>query len=94
VLRSDDPRAPGGPAAGLRQVVLTVGGEARTYKVADAAAPGGERTRVIGVIQPIRRRPTPEEVKRINDSLAGLEQQMNATSASDSAGAAAANAPG
>jgi hypothetical protein len=49
---------------------------------------------VIGVIQPTRRRPTPEEVKRINDSLAGLEQQMDAANASDSAKAAAANAPG
>ncbi|CAN7602425.1 cell wall hydrolase [Phenylobacterium sp. LjRoot225] len=95
VLGSDDPRAPDGPAApDLRQVTLTLGGEVRTYKVADAAAPGGERTRVIGVIQPIRRRATPEEIQRINDNLAGLEQQLDAASADGSAKAASANAPG
>jgi hypothetical protein len=92
VLGGDDPRAPGGPAADLRQVTLTLGGEARTYKVADAAAPGGERTRVIGVIQPIRRHATPEEIRRINDSLAGLEKQMDATSANEDAEPAAARA--
>jgi hypothetical protein len=96
VLGGDDPRAPGGaaPAPDLRQVTLTVGGEARTYKVADATAPGGERTRVIGVLQPVRRHATPEEIQRINDNLAGLEKQLDAASADDSAKAAAVNAPG
>jgi hypothetical protein len=77
VLGGDDPRAPGAAVA-PRQVTLTAGGEVRTYKVADVMAPGGERTRVIGVLQPIHRRATPEEIKRINDKLAGLEQRLDA----------------
>jgi spore germination cell wall hydrolase CwlJ-like protein len=79
VLGSDDPRTAGliapeaqGIPAG-RTVSLSVGGEVRTYTVADAAASGGERTRVVGTLTPARRKPTPEEVRRINEALAALE---------------------
>lgn len=66
-----DPQA-GRSAAALRSVVLTIDGESRSYQVAeggDVAAPGA--------LQPSRRRPTPEEVRRINESLARLEAQMD-----------------
>ena len=54
-------------------MALSVGGEVRTYTVADASASGGERTRVLGTLTPARRKPTADEVKRINQSLAALE---------------------
>lgn len=65
------PEEQGIPAG--RTVALSVGGEVRTYTVADASAAGGERTRVLGTLTPARRKPTADEVKRINESLAGLE---------------------
>jgi len=89
VLRSDDPRPPE-----PRKVTLSTGGEVRTYKVADPTASGGVRTRVLGVIQPTRRRATPEEIQRINDNLAGLEKQLDAHSAAQAAENVAAKAPG
>ena len=36
-------------------------------------AVGGERTRVIGTIFAPRRKPTPDEIKKINESLAAME---------------------
>jgi spore germination cell wall hydrolase CwlJ-like protein len=95
VLRGGDPQTPA-----QRKVTLSVAGETRTYTVADAAAPGGVRTRIRGVLQPVHRKPTPEEVKRINDSLAGMEHGLGAEGAPEAAAApaqaqpAAANAPG
>ena len=65
------PEKQGVPAG--RVVTLAVAGEARTYTVADPNAEGGLRTRVLGRLTPARRAPTPQEVKRINESLAGLE---------------------
>lgn len=65
------PEAQGIPAQ--RKVTLAVAGEVRTYTVADATAPGGERTRVMGTIRPTRRQPTPEEIRQINESLAAME---------------------
>ncbi len=65
-------------AAAQREVTLAVAGAVRTYKVADATAPNGQRTRVQGVLQPTRRQPTPEEIQRINDHLAALSQQLDA----------------
>lgn len=56
-----------------RKVTLAVAGEVRTYTVADREALGGERTRVLGQIAPSRRKPTPAEIKEINDSLAAME---------------------
>jgi hypothetical protein len=62
-----------------RTFTLAVGGEVRTYRVADPEAPApqpkdGARTRVEGVLSPVRRKPTPEEVQAINASLARMEQ--------------------
>jgi hypothetical protein len=57
----------------------------RTYNVVDPAAPGGERTRVLGTLYAPRRQPTPDEVKRINDSLATMERGMDAPSPTASA---------
>ena len=57
-----------------RKVTLAVAGEVRTYTVADREALGGERTRVLGQIAPSRRKPTPAEIKEINDSLAAMER--------------------
>ncbi len=60
--------------AGGRTVTLAVAGEVRTYTVADPNASGGERTRVLGTLNPSRRKPTAAEVKEINAALAGLEK--------------------
>ena len=57
-----------------RKFTLAVGGVVRTYSVVDPASPTGERTRVMGTLYPARRQPTPDEVKRINDSLAAMEK--------------------
>lgn len=56
-----------------RQVTLAVAGEVRTYNVADAAAAGGARTRVLGTLYAPRRKPTAEEIREINASLAAME---------------------
>lgn len=61
------------PASAGRTVTLAVAGEVRTYAVADPEAPGGERVRVAGVLQPSRRKPTPEEIQQINGALAAFE---------------------
>ncbi len=63
-----------------RQVTLAVAGEVRTYNVADATAAGGERTRVLGTLYAPRRKPTAEEVREINASLAAMEAGEPATS--------------
>jgi len=64
-------------AAAPHQITLAVAGEVRTYNVVDPAAPGGERTRVLGTLYAARRQPTPDEVKRINDSLATMERSTD-----------------
>lgn len=66
-----DPESQGVPAG--RKITLSVGGEVRTYNVVDPLAAGGERTRVLGTIFAPRRKPTPEEIKKINESLAAME---------------------
>ncbi|MDO8378372.1 cell wall hydrolase [Phenylobacterium sp.] len=66
-----DPEGQGVPAG--RKITLSVGGEVRTYNVVDPLAVGGERTRVLGTIFAPRRKPTPEEIKKINESLAAME---------------------
>lgn len=58
---------------GGRTVTLAVAGEVRTYTVADANASGGERTRVLGTLTPSRRAPTADEVRQINEALAGMD---------------------
>ena len=59
-----------------RKITLAVAGEVRTYNVVDPSAPGGERTRVMGALMSTRRQPTPEEIKRINQSLEAMERDM------------------
>ncbi|CAN5393197.1 cell wall hydrolase [soil metagenome] len=66
-----DPESQGVPAG--RKINLSVGGEVRTYNVVDPLAVGGERTRVLGTIFAPRRKPTPEEIKKINESLAAMD---------------------
>lgn len=85
VLGALDARTQGGvlspEAQGIppeRKITLAVAGEVRTYSVVDPTAPGGERTRVMGVLMSTRRAPTPDEVKRINQSLEALERSMDA----------------
>jgi hypothetical protein len=63
----------GAPAAPLeRKITLAVAGEVRTYTVSDGAS--GARTP--GSLAAVRRQPTPDEIKRINDSLAAMEKGM------------------
>jgi len=78
------PEKQGVPAE--RKITLAVAGEVRTYNVIDPTAAGGERTRVIGAIYAPRRQPTPDEVRKINESLAAMERGMDT-------GPAAAPAP-
>ena len=59
-----------------RKITLAVAGEVRTYALADPGAVPGSRTP--GSLYAPRRAPTPDEVKRINDSLAALEKGMDA----------------
>ncbi len=66
-----DPEAQNVPAG--RTVTLSVAGEVRTYTVVDPLAVGGERTRVLGTLFAPRRKPTPDEIKKINESLAAME---------------------
>jgi hypothetical protein len=75
-----------------RKITLAVAGEVRTYTVVDPSAPGGERTRVAGVLMSSRRQPTPDEIKRINQSLEtvarGMDQKPAAAAAASAATAA------
>lgn len=64
-----------------RQITLAVAGEVRTYTVVDPTTATGERTRVMGALYAARRQPTPDEVKRINDSLAAMEKGVDASAA-------------
>jgi spore germination cell wall hydrolase CwlJ-like protein len=68
----------GAPVIAPRQVTLSVAGGGRTYKVAEV---GGADGRTAGVLQPTRRQPTQDEVKRINDHLAALEEHLDAEAA-------------
>ena len=96
LLASLDPRTQGYFVAQAlpveRKVTLAVAGEVRTYTVADPSTASGERTRVIGALYPARRQPTPEEIKRINDSLAVMEKNLDAPAAAPG-GAKLAPAP-
>ncbi|HEY9217016.1 MAG TPA: cell wall hydrolase, partial [Phenylobacterium sp.] len=77
------PEAQGIPAG--RTVALSVGGQVKTYTVADNTASGGEKTRVLGTLYPARRKPTPDEVRKINESLAAMDRPAAATPAAPSA---------
>ncbi|MBL8773213.1 MAG: cell wall hydrolase [Phenylobacterium sp.] len=64
-----------------RKITLAVAGEVRTYSVVDPTVPGGERQRVMGVLMSTRRQPTPDEVRRINQTLETLERDLDAKAA-------------
>jgi hypothetical protein len=55
-------------------VTLALAGETRTYTVAEADAAGGLASPTPGQLSPARRRPTPEEIRRINAALADMER--------------------
>ncbi|WP_176696001.1 cell wall hydrolase [Phenylobacterium immobile] len=83
VLAGGDPRTEGLIAPerqGIpaeKTITLGVAGEVKTYRMVDAEAAEGARTRVRGVLYAPRRQPTPEEVKAINEKLAGVERKMD-----------------
>jgi hypothetical protein len=82
--------APQGPTE--RKITLAVAGEVRSYTVVDGASPGGvERARMTGAILAPRRQPTPDEVKRINDSLAAMEKGMDASAIAPAAAGHSSN---
>lgn len=70
-----------------RVVTLTVGGETRSYTVAPAGAPptpadpAGPGAAPMGVLRPVRRQPTPEEIQKINESLKRFEDAQIAAKA-------------
>ena len=78
---------------GGRKVTLAVAGDVRTYTVLDPMAADGEKTRVLGQLYASRRKPTADEIRQINESLARLEQDAPSapaeTPAQDDGGAAA-----
>jgi hypothetical protein len=96
LLASLDPRTQGYlPAVqppAEHKITLAVGGEVRTYTVVDPTTPTADRTRVMGALYAARRQPTPDEIKRINDSLAAMEKGADA-SASAASGAKAMPGP-
>ena len=71
-----------------RTVTLAIAGEVRTYKVADLAT-GAEKTRVLGTLTSGRRKPTADEVKKINESLAAFEKGAPAATGGDAAASVA-----
>lgn len=79
ILGGIDARTQGGvetelaPLMPARTVTLSVGGEDRTYRIEDAGMPGALPTPGMGTLTASRRKPTPEEVRRINESLAAME---------------------
>jgi spore germination cell wall hydrolase CwlJ-like protein len=75
-----------------RTITLAVAGEVRTYDVVDPEAADGVRTRVAGALTPSRRKPTPDEIKRINASLAEVERSLDAQDRAPQAAAAASQA--
>ncbi len=82
LLASLDPRTQGYLAAQApveRKVTLAVAGVVETYVVADPSTAGAERSRIAGALYPARRQPTPDEIKRINDSLAVMEKGQDAS---------------
>jgi hypothetical protein len=102
LLASVDPRTQGllgGPPAPVeRKITLAVAGEVRTYTVVDPPTTpvGVDRARMTGALFAARRQPTPEEIKKINDSLAAMEKgdAPAAPSASAAGRPAAAQQPG
>jgi hypothetical protein len=79
ILGGVDPRTQAGlevlAAPPPRTVTLALAGETRTYTVAETEASGGPALPTPGQLSPVRRRPTPEEIRRINEALADLERR-------------------
>lgn len=78
VLSSDAPVSAPPP----REVTLNVGGEARTYKVSDIAAQGGNQGATVDVapaagLHAARRAPTKDEIAAINARLASVERRLD-----------------
>jgi spore germination cell wall hydrolase CwlJ-like protein len=65
-----------------RKVTLAVGGEVRTYKVAETSGAVAADGPATGMIHASRRAPSPSEIQRINASLAAMETRMNGGAAS------------
>jgi hypothetical protein len=60
-----------------RKVTLAVAGEPRTDSIVAPTMPTADRARMTGVLLSTRRQPTPDEVKRINQTLEALERSMD-----------------
>ena len=91
ILGSVDARTQGGflsadylPAE--RRITLAVAGEVRTYNVVDPTVGRGPSVRGGPTLLSVRRLPTPEEIKRINQSLEAMERSMDAGPAAPPAG--------
>jgi hypothetical protein len=78
LLASLDARTQGELKPAAHQITLAVAGETRTYNVIDPTTQVGDRSRVLGALYAPRRQPTPDEVKRINESLAAMERNLDA----------------
>ena len=61
-----------------RRITLAVAGEVRTYNVVDPTVGKGAGARTGSTLYSTRRQPTPDEIKRINDSLEAMERSMGA----------------
>ena len=57
-----------------RTVTLALAGETRTYTVSEPDAAGGPALPAPGQLSPARRRPTAEEIRRINAAIAAVER--------------------
>ena len=77
LLASLDARTQGELKPAARQITLAVAGETRTYNVIDPTTHLADRSRVLGALYAPRRQPTPDEVKRINESLAAMEHKLD-----------------
>ena len=87
ILGSVDARTQGGflsadnlPAE--RRITLAVAGEVRSYNVVDPTVAQGAGRHTGPTLFSVRRQPTPDEIKRINQSLEAMERSMDAAPAS------------
>ncbi len=69
-----------------RTVTLALAGETRTYTVSEPDAAGNQALPAPGQLSPARRRPTPEEIRRINAALAAIERGEPAPATAAAAG--------
>ena len=81
LLGPERPLAPVAPVE--HKITLTVAGEARTYTVVDPTSASSLRSP--GALYAPRRQPTPEEIKRINESLAAMEKSLDAPASAPAA---------